>query len=220
MKKSMGNSAMKPAIRKPAVISFQSIAQSPRKLWATSDQASSESSREPPPAEWCWWPLSAARACSRACCSSRRETNTRNPIHISTIKHQAAHELGQRELPAEEDPHHDPDLEDEVRRGELEHHRRDEARAFLEDRLRDRHRRVAAGRRGRPEPTSRGRPSSGRRPPRDCSIRERGTQAWTTAESRNPSTSAHQTSHAIWNAFQSPCPIWSRTSISPTITSG
>ena len=58
------------------------------------------------------------------------------------------------------------------------------------------------------------------RPPRDCSIRERGTQAWTTAESRNPSTSAHQTSHAIWNAFQSPCPIWSRTSISPTITSG
>ena len=68
------------------MISFQSIAQSPRKLCATSVQASSERSREPPPAEWCWCPLSAATACSRARSSSRRETNTRNPIHINTIR--------------------------------------------------------------------------------------------------------------------------------------
>src|SRR6266511_1729458 len=42
LKKSIGSSAMKPAIRKPATISFQSISQSPRKLCATSDQASIE----------------------------------------------------------------------------------------------------------------------------------------------------------------------------------
>ena len=62
-----------------------------------------------------------------------------------------ADELGQRELPAEEDPRHDPELEDEVRRGELERHRGREARPFLEHRLRDRDRRVAARRGGRAE---------------------------------------------------------------------
>src|SRR5688572_25329806 len=45
LKKSIGKSATKPAITNPAVISFQSIAQSPRKLWATSDQAWTEVSR-------------------------------------------------------------------------------------------------------------------------------------------------------------------------------
>ena len=45
MKKSSPSSAMKPASRKPSVISFQSICQSPRKLCATSDQAAAESSR-------------------------------------------------------------------------------------------------------------------------------------------------------------------------------
>jgi hypothetical protein len=53
------------------------------------------------------------------------------------------------ELPAEEDPEDDSDLEDEVRRGELEGHGCREARALLEHRLGDRHRRVAAGRRRR-----------------------------------------------------------------------
>src|SRR3954452_536249 len=45
LKKSTGRSEMKPAIRKPAEISFQSICQSPRKLCATSDHASSEPRR-------------------------------------------------------------------------------------------------------------------------------------------------------------------------------
>src|SRR5689334_11409532 len=84
LKKSIGSSAMNPATTKPSVISFQSICQSPRKLCATSDQPSSERRREPP-AEWCWWPLSAARACLRACSSSRRETTTVTATHISTI---------------------------------------------------------------------------------------------------------------------------------------
>src|SRR3982750_213102 len=42
LKKSDGSSETKPAIKKPAVISFQSICQSLRKLWATSDHACAE----------------------------------------------------------------------------------------------------------------------------------------------------------------------------------
>src|SRR6266496_2127343 len=45
LKKLIGSRAMNPAITKPPVISFQSISQSPRKLWATSDQAPTEVSR-------------------------------------------------------------------------------------------------------------------------------------------------------------------------------
>src|SRR6476659_9397998 len=56
LKKPIGSSATKPAIRNPAAISFQSISQSPRKLSATSDHASTEVSRSrqviaSPPAE-------------------------------------------------------------------------------------------------------------------------------------------------------------------------
>ena len=47
----------------------------------------------------------------------------------------------------------------------------------------------------------------GPRPPSARSSRSRGAQACTIAESRNPSTSAHQTSHAIRKAFQRPSPI-------------
>ncbi len=85
LKKSCGSSATKPAIRKPAMISFQSIFQSWRKFLATSVQAWSDKSFEPP-AVWCTWPVSAARACSRARSSACRETSTRIPIHISTIR--------------------------------------------------------------------------------------------------------------------------------------
>src|SRR3954468_3529718 len=44
------------------------------------------------------------------------------------------------------------------------------------------------------------------------SIRLRGTHAWTTAEMKKPSTSAHQTSQAISSAFQSPSPVFASTS--------
>ena len=89
-----------------------------------------------------------------------------------------AHELRQGELPAEEDPHHDPDLEDEVRGGELEGHRRSEARALLEDRLRNRNRGVAAGRRGGAEQVARAERSlePGARDPRLDDAREREAQ--------------------------------------------
>src|SRR4249919_990216 len=45
LKKLIGRSATKPAIRNPAPISFQSISQSPRKLYATSDHAPTEVKR-------------------------------------------------------------------------------------------------------------------------------------------------------------------------------
>src|ERR671931_1214158 len=91
LKKSIGSSEMNPAIRKPATISFHSISQSPRKLWATSDQARTEVSRSrsdspSPAAEACWWPASAASACVRASSSNRRVTKSRNPSHISAIR--------------------------------------------------------------------------------------------------------------------------------------
>src|SRR6266516_5434148 len=58
LKKLIGSSAMNPAITKPPVISFQSISQSPRQFWATSDQAPTEVSRarQETPSEadvWC-----------------------------------------------------------------------------------------------------------------------------------------------------------------------
>src|SRR2546430_662401 len=53
LKKLIGSNAMKPAIRKPPTISFQSISQSARKLCATSDHACSENSFEPASADSC-----------------------------------------------------------------------------------------------------------------------------------------------------------------------
>jgi hypothetical protein len=50
---------------------------------------------------------------------------------------ETAEKLGERKFPAEEDPEHDPDLEDEVRRGELERHRRPKASPLLKERLGD-----------------------------------------------------------------------------------
>jgi hypothetical protein len=41
-------------------------------------------------------------------------------------------------------------------------------------------------------------------PPIERSIRSRGTHAWTIAEMAKPSTSAHQTVHAISSAFEIP----------------
>src|SRR5919204_4574182 len=45
LKNDIGSSEMKPAVTKPALISRHSISQSPRKLCATSDQASTDAKR-------------------------------------------------------------------------------------------------------------------------------------------------------------------------------
>src|ERR1700704_3491412 len=42
LKKSLPSSPMNPARKNPSVISFHTIFQSPRKLWATSDQADTD----------------------------------------------------------------------------------------------------------------------------------------------------------------------------------
>ena len=71
------------------MISFHSICQSPRKLWATSDQAEALVSRwrsvKCSPAAWCWWPVSASWALRRAVSSSRGETKNRKRSAISAI---------------------------------------------------------------------------------------------------------------------------------------
>src|SRR4051812_7529355 len=89
LKKSSPSWATKPASRKPAVISFHSIVQSPRKLWATSDQAAAEVSRSrngpAAPEDSCWWPASAWIACSRARRSSAGETSSRRLTAIRAI---------------------------------------------------------------------------------------------------------------------------------------
>ena len=53
--------------------------------------------------------------------------------------------LAQRELPADQDPHHKPELDDEVGRGQHEDHRGSEVRALLEERLGHRAGGVGAG---------------------------------------------------------------------------
>ena len=57
-----------------------------------------------------------------------------------------ADELAERELPAEHERDHDPELDDEVRRRELEHDRGGEVRALAEERARERDGGVGAGR--------------------------------------------------------------------------
>ena len=59
----------------------------------------------------------------------------------------AADELAERELPAEHDRHQDPELDDEVRRGELEDDRGGEVGALAEERARKCDRRIRARRR-------------------------------------------------------------------------
>ena len=58
---------------------------------------------------------------------------------------QAADELGQRELPADQDPDHDSELDDEVGRGELEGQRAGRRGALGEQRLGDRDGGIGAG---------------------------------------------------------------------------
>ena len=57
--------------------------------------------------------------------------------------------------------------------------------------------------------------ATGRAPSSDraLSMRRRGTHACTTAEMKNPNTSAHHTSQAIRNESLSPCQITFNTSV-------
>src|SRR5437763_1191831 len=59
--------------------------------------------------------------------------------------------LAGHELPAEQQRHDDPELDDQVGRSDLERHRRGEVRSLAEERARERDRGVGAARGGCPE---------------------------------------------------------------------
>ena len=104
------------------------------------------------------------------------------------------------ELPAEQHPHDDSELDHEVRRGDHEDHRSREVRALAEERARHRQRRVRAGRRGCTEARSRperSRAAAAAEPPR---ISERETNACTAPERPKPRMSAQRVIPNMKNA--------------------
>ena len=124
LKKSSPSSAMKPASRNPSVISFQSICQSARKLCATSDQASAESSRSR---------QRKLRARGVVLVPRGRMQRVRPRLVLLPARYEQAQQqrhqhdhhdpadvFAERELPADQDPQDEAELPDEVRRGELE----------------------------------------------------------------------------------------------------
>ncbi len=208
LKTSLPSWATNPASRKPIVISFHSICQSPRKLWATSDHAAALVSRSrqasSEPAAWCWWPASAVRACSRASDSSRRETNARSSTAISTIitsppRYSASVNCHPSRIQSTSPSSHTRFVEANWKASA------EAAEAPFWNRLLAiataayEHDEEAAP---RPVATATGRGPS---PASARSIRSRGTHACTTAEMKNPNTSAHHTSQAISSASRTPC---------------
>jgi hypothetical protein len=67
------------------------------------------------------------------------------------MSRRAADELGGRKLPSHQHGHNDPELEHQIGGGELECHGGDEVAALAEDRARESHRRIGAGRAGSAE---------------------------------------------------------------------
>ena len=96
----------------------------------------------------------AARASSTSCCFRK----SRNSDRDQDDHQRPADELAEHELPAQEQRHDDPELDHQVGRGDLEHHRRGEVRALAKQRARERDRRVGAAtrtpRRGRSRPAA------------------------------------------------------------------
>ena len=197
LKKSLPSSPMKPARKKPRVISFHSIFQSPTKFAATSVQASTERTRcfqvRPPSARGWSWPPSACWACLRASASRRGEMNTRRTSDMSTIR--TAPPTNSASVNCQPSRTHRTSPSSHTRLVEanwkasitaadapLANSERPMAMAAYE------HEDEAA-------------PSSAATltglaplPARRRSMRSRGTQACTMAEMAKPSTSAHQTS--------------------------
>jgi hypothetical protein len=99
-------------------------------------------------------PASPLAAWSRAAASSRRDRNSRReqPPGQEQPKQQrqqqdhqwTADELGQGELPADQQGKDQPEFDHQVGGGELEGHRRGEVRALAKQRPGQRHRRVGA----------------------------------------------------------------------------
>ena len=170
LKKSSPSRPMKPASRKPIVISFQSICQSPRKLCGDVRPGVDATLSRSPPAQPPRRPRGAGgRRRPRCACSPRLLLEARRDEQPQRHRHQhdhhdAADVLGQRELPADQDPEDQAQLPDQVGGGELEGERGRRRGPLLEQRLGDRDRRVGA-RRGRgAEPRGLGDAAAGRCP--------------------------------------------------------
>ena len=200
------------------MISFQSICQSPRKLWATSDHALARASAARAR------PVVAARrvvlvagvgllARARApAASTRRGTNSRSSRHISPIitsppRYSASVNCQPIRTHSTSPSSHTRFVEANWKASA------DAAEApFWNRRLGDRDRGVGARRRRGAQPGRAARPARGRRRPARARSRSRGTHACTIAEIAKPSTSAHQTSQAISTAFDRPSPTLAMTS--------
>ena len=96
-------------------------------------------------------PASPLSACSRAASISRWRTNSRNSTRQQHDHDRAADELGQGELPGDQQRQDDAELDDQVGAGDLEGHRGGEAGALAEQRAGQRHGGVGARRRRRAE---------------------------------------------------------------------
>ena len=138
-KNPLPNWAMNPASRNPIVISFHSICQSPRKLCATSDHARRRGQPLAPRQllagrVMLMAGVGLARVLAGLLLELRADEQPQQHRHQHD-HHDPADVLGERELPADQHPQHQPELPHEVGRGELERERRGGARALLKQRL-------------------------------------------------------------------------------------
>ena len=149
---------MKPASRKPIAISFQSIA-SRRGSWRRRRARRRPSVSRRAPAQGLLAAARGARGRSPAppgrgaglLLQPRRDEAAQQQRH-QRDHDDAADELGERELPADQHPEDEAELPDQVGRGELEGERGDRRGALCEERAGDRDRRVGAGGGGGAEP--------------------------------------------------------------------
>src|ERR1700735_4879015 len=183
------------------------MAQSLRKLWATSDHASTDVSRCPmdmcSPAEWCWWPESAWMAWVRACSSRRLETNRRNSSVMTTIRIRPPTNSARVDCQPSRTQMTMPSSTTRLVEANWKA-RADAAEEPFWKRLLAiaiaayEHEEEAA-----PRPVAH--PiQRAPDPPSACSIRSRGTQAWTMAEMAKPRTKAHHTAQAMRKASLKP----------------
>ena len=149
-----------PATSRPMTMSRITAAHSMTKMWEIEVTASADRSRRQMlPGAWdgsCPWrrgppwtrpPPSAAWAGPPR--GSVRAGRARNHSGQEDDHHRSADELGQCELPPEEQGEDDAELDDEIGGRDLEHHGGGEARTLAKQRPGQGHRRVGAGRRRR-----------------------------------------------------------------------
>jgi hypothetical protein len=121
-------------------------------------------------------------------------------------------ELGEGELPGDQQCEDDADFDHQVGRRDLERHRRSEACPFAEQRPCQRHRGIRT-RRGSGTQSGRLRQRDRSSSPGVRTTASRRTTAWTTADNVNPSMRDQVTCHVIVPAMPSASPIASTTFI-------